>query len=131
MALIDDIKVSLRVVSEKTDSEVQMLIDAALLDLERVGVNPALLEVDPEAGLSNALVKNAVTTYCKWQFGYDVTEAYRFESAYDRIVRDLLNSAENIAAIEQAAARSSDEEPEGGTEPEEGSEPPDGQEGGE
>lgn len=102
MALIDDIKVSLRVVSPKFDSEVQMLIDGALYDMGRVGVNPDLLALDDEGNLANAYVKHAVTAYCKSHFGYDVEEATRFSDAYNRIVIDLLNSAQNIAAIEAA-----------------------------
>lgn len=101
MALIDDIKVSLRVVSPKFDDEVEMLIGAALYDMERVGINPALLELDENGDLTsgNKFVKHAVTAYVKANFGYDNAEAQRFDGAYRRIVCDLLNSAENIAAM--------------------------------
>jgi len=78
------------------DAEVQMLIDAALYDMERAGVNPALLDAED---LENALVKKGVTAYCKANFGYDNAEAPRFDDAYNRVVIDLLNSSENIAAI--------------------------------
>ena len=101
MALLDDIKASLRVSSEAMDSEVQMLIDAALYDMERAGVNPALLDVAPGGDLGNAFVKHAVTTYAKANFGYDVDEAARFNDSYRRIVCDLLNSSQNIAADEE------------------------------
>lgn len=100
MALIDDIKVSLRVSTDAMDAEVQMLIGSALYDMERAGVNPALLEIDGEGCISNAFVKTAVTSYCKANFGYDVSEAARFSDTYYRIVCDLLNSSENIAAKE-------------------------------
>lgn len=96
MALIDDIKLSLRVTTDALDAEVQMLIDAALYDMERVGVNPDLLDTGDEM---NGFVKTAITAYCKANFGYDVTEAHRFDDAYRRIVCDLLNSAENVAAM--------------------------------
>ncbi len=102
MALIADIKASLRISTDKLDPEVQMLIDAALYDMERVGVNPALLKVSDENGdLGNAFVKTAVTAYCKAHFGYDNAEAERMDESYRRIVCDLLNSAENIAAMEK------------------------------
>lgn len=100
MALVDDIKVSLRVSTDAMDAEVQMLIGSALYDMERAGVNPALLEVDAEGCITNAFVKTAVTSYCKANFGYDVSEAARFSDTYYRIVCDLLNSSENIAAKE-------------------------------
>lgn len=99
MALLDDIRTSLRVTSDKFDAEVSMLVDAALYDMERAGVNPALLAVDEETGdIANQFVKHAVTAYCKAEFGYDVDEAARFKDSYYRIVCDLLNSAQNVAA---------------------------------
>ena len=116
MALLDDIKASLRVKSEAFDAEAQMLIDGALYDMERVGVNPALLVVDGETGdIANAFVKHAVTAYCKAHFGYDNEEAPRFDDSYRRIVCDLLNSSQNIAAMPEA-----DPEPEPEPEPGEG-----------
>ena len=98
MALRDDIKSALRVTTDALDAEVDMLIDAALYDMERVGVNPALLDRDD---LENAFVKHAVTAYCKAHFGYDTDEATRLDDSYRRIVCDLLNSSENIAAMEE------------------------------
>jgi len=102
VTLFADIKTSLRVTSDAFDSEVRMLINAALYDMERAGVNPALLEVSSgDLVADNDFVKQAVTAYCKANFGYDVTEAQRFDDSYRRIVCDLLNSRENIAAIER------------------------------
>ena len=126
MALIDDIKVSLRVSTDAMDAEVQMLIDAALYDMKRAGVNPALLEVDQLGYLSNSFVKTAVTSYCKANFGYDVSEAARFSDTYYRIVCDLLNSSENIAAGEVAdgleEAQDVESEPQVVADPEDGRE---------
>jgi len=111
VTLLADIRTALRVTTDLLDSEAQTLISAALYDMERVGVNPALLVVDEETGdLGNAFVKNAVMAYCKAQFGYDVSEAQRFDDSYRRIVCDLLNSSQNIAAM--------DDEPEPEPEPE-------------
>ena len=98
------------------DAEVSMLIDSALFDMERAGVNPALLAVDDESGdLPNMFVKQAVTCWCKANFGYDVSEAYRFEAAYDRILNALLNSANNIAAMEEAEGGEAVDQPELGS----------------
>ena len=105
LTLRDDIKTALRLKSDAFDDEVDTLVGAALYDMERVGVNPALLAVDTETGdLANAFVKHAVTTYCKAEFGYDVDEAARFKDSYYRIVCDLLNSSQNIAAMEPQGA---------------------------
>lgn len=78
-----------------------MLANAALYDMERAGVNPALLKLDAEDNIANAFVKTAVVSYCKAEAGYGVGEASRFKDSYYRIVNDLLNSSENIAAMEQ------------------------------
>ena len=100
MALLDDIKLSLRLTTDVFDAEVQMLADAAITDMDRVGVLPALLELDDEGNLANGMVKTAVIAYAKAHFGYDNPEAERFDGAYRRIVCDLLNSSYNSAASE-------------------------------
>lgn len=115
MALVDDIRKSLRVTTDSLDGEIEMLIGAALYDMERVGVNPALLV---EGDDMNPFVKHAVTAYCKAHFGYDVSEAERFDDSYRRIVCDLLNSAENIAAKEDDPEPEPDPELEPDPEPE-------------
>lgn len=104
MALLDDIKLSLRVSTSALDAEVEMLAGAAIRDMERVGVDPELLPADATENCEDAFVKTAITAYCKAHFGYDNMEAKRFDEAYRRIVCDLLNSSDNIAA----------DEPEGG-----------------
>ena len=97
MALLDDMKLALRVTSDAFDAEVATLIDAALYDMERAGVSPVLLAVDAEGGLPNAFVKQAVACYCKAHFGYDNAESERLDASYRRIVCDLMNSSANIA----------------------------------
>lgn len=98
MTLLADMKTVLRVTTDALDSEVQMLIDAALSELERVGVDPDLL--DEEKGGLHPLVRQAVAIYCKEHFGYDNAEAPRFSEAFMRVEVDLMNSASNIAAKE-------------------------------
>ena len=122
MALLDEIRKGLRITSDSFDGEIGMLIEAALYDMERVGVNPALLERDGNDDIANTFVKTAVYAYCKAHFGYDNPEATRFDDSYRRIVCDLMNSSENIAAIER-------EEPEPEPEPE--PDDPSGETGGE
>ena len=97
MALLDDIKVALRVTTNAMDNEVTTLMNAALYDMRRVGVDPGLLTLS-DGNLENAFVKQAVTVYCKAHFGYDNAEAYRLDESYRRIVCDLMNSSANIAA---------------------------------
>ena len=88
MALVDDVKVALRVSSEMLMPEVDALIEAAKRDLLRVGVPPFLLAEDT----LDPLCRVAVILYCKAGFGYDNAEASRFQSSYRQIVKDILNS---------------------------------------
>jgi len=113
LTLLADIKTALRITSDAFDTEVETLIGAALADLERVGVNPALLDAE---NLPDPLVRHAVTAYCKAHFGYDNDEAGRFEEAYRRVQVDLLNSKQNIAAIEEEPSEAEETDGEAGGE---------------
>lgn len=97
MALIDDIKLILRITNDAFNTEIEMLIAAAQADMLRVGVEEAYVNAPDE----NPLVKHAIACYCKANFGYDEVDATRFDAAYRQIVADMLNSKRNIAAIEQ------------------------------
>ena len=65
MALLDDVKVALRIsaVNLSFDTEINDLIDAAKRDLLISGI-VVTDETDP-------LIKRAIVTYCKAHFGYD------------------------------------------------------------
>lgn len=86
MALMDDVKVALRVKSSATDSEIRALVDAALADMARVGVDSGLLDREKP----DPLVKSAVLCFCKARYGYDNEDAARFEAAYRQTVIDLM-----------------------------------------
>lgn len=81
MALIDDVKLALRVTAPDFDPEIQGLIDAAKADLKLAGVADPV-ETDP-------LIKRAIITYCKANFGYDNPEAERFQQSYDMLKMHL------------------------------------------
>lgn len=99
MPLLDDIKLSLRVMTDDFDPEIQLLIDAAIADMKRVGIRPELLELDADENLlrHNAMVWQAIAAFCKSRFGFDNGDAGRFDDAYYRTVIDLMNSTANIA----------------------------------
>lgn len=92
MALLDEMRVRLRVTTDLTDAEIQDEIDAALADMRRVGIKEHMLNADNPA----ALVKHAIALYCKAYYGYDnANERPQFIAAYERTVCDLLNSKAN------------------------------------
>lgn len=88
MALLDDVKAALRVSTDALDGEVAMWVDAAKADMARVGVPASMLQ---DEGM-DPYVKCGVVEFVKARFGYDNSEAPRFESSYRQIVADILNS---------------------------------------
>ncbi len=74
MALIDDAKLALRVTTNAFDSEISDLINAAVADMGIAGVS--------NNDTTDPLVKRAVITYCRLNFGqpddYD-----RLKASYD------------------------------------------------
>lgn len=94
MALLDDVKVALRISPDTTafDGEVQDLIEAAKADLRLAGVAEAKLDG------SDPLVKRAVITYSKAHFGWDVPDAERLERAYEMLKAHLTLSQDYLGA---------------------------------
>ena len=87
MNVIKEVKQALCISESNTafDDEVQNLIDAARLDLQQAGVSKSVIyqsETDP-------LIKRAVITYAKANFGYDNPEADRFDRAYIMLKQHL------------------------------------------
>jgi len=88
MALLDDVKLALRISSSAFDSEVQDLIDAAKADLKLSGVDETkLIDTDP-------LIKRAVVTYVKAHFGFDNPDVDRLQQSYDMLKAHLTLSVE-------------------------------------
>jgi uncharacterized phage protein (predicted DNA packaging) len=85
MAMLDDVKIALRVSHTALNSEITDLIAAARQDLILAGVLPAKANSD-----SDALIKRAVTTYVKAHFGYDNPDHERLISAYTHLKMSLL-----------------------------------------
>lgn len=106
MALLDEVKVALRVTSSAMDDEINNLINAALADMSRVGVADSMLDEDS----MDALAKMAVMLYTKAHFGYDNDEASRFDESYRQVVVDMLNSPGVYGAGAAATAAEEAEE---------------------
>lgn len=85
MAIIDDVKVALRVAPATVEfnGEIQGLIDAAEADLQLAGVIPEKVDV------ADPLIKRAIVVYCKANFGYDNPDADRLQRAYDLLKMHL------------------------------------------
>jgi hypothetical protein len=74
------------------ESEVSELVDAAKSDLQLAGIlKTKIVDNDP-------LIKRAVITYCKANFGWDNPEAERFRVSYESLRNHLSLSAEYTVA---------------------------------
>ena len=88
MALLDDVKKALRASDAEYNTEVQDLIDTAKLDLEITGVLAIkILDTD-------ALIKRAITVYCKANFGYNNPDADRLTQSYSSLKSHLVLSGD-------------------------------------
>lgn len=76
MALLDDVKMALRVTTTAYDNELNDLIESAKLDLGIAGVE--IPETMP------AVVSTAIKTYCKLNFGTPNPSNYEYlKKSYD------------------------------------------------
>jgi uncharacterized phage protein (predicted DNA packaging) len=80
MAMLDNVKVALRVSHTALDTEIIDLIAAARQDLILSGVLSAKANSD-----TDTLIKRAIVTYVKAHFGYDNPDFERLVSAYNSI----------------------------------------------
>ena len=74
MAMLDDVKLALRLTTTAYDSELEGLISAGVSDLGVAGVT--------ETNTEDPLVKRAVITYCKIHFG-SPADFDRLKESYD------------------------------------------------
>lgn len=83
MLMLEKVKLALRISTNKYDTELSDLIDAAQLDLGIAGV------ILPDT--LDALVTRAIITYCKMSFG--LPEDYdRLKKSYDEQKAQLSNA---------------------------------------
>lgn len=82
MALIDNCKTAMRIVTTAYDTEIQEYIDAAKLDLGIAGV---------ETGTLDALTNKAIMTYVRMSFGAPANYE-QLKAAYDEQKAQLMNA---------------------------------------
>ena len=85
MAMIDDVRLALRLTTIVYDSELTGLMSAALADLGVAGVIVPAAPSDPYA---DPLIHKAVITYCKKEFG-SPADYDRLNAAYKEMKAQL------------------------------------------
>ena len=80
--LKEKVKLALRITTTAFDSEIDDLINAALLDLGIAGVYDVTNSAPFSDATTDALVIRAVVTYCKVNFG-EPDEYDRLKASYD------------------------------------------------
>ena len=84
MALLDDVKTALRVTTNAYDDELTSLIESAKLDLNVAGVITDTVD---------DVVKTAIKTYCKLNFGTPNSANYDYlKKSYDEQKAQLSNA---------------------------------------
>lgn len=93
--MLEIVKKALRISSMAFDDEVMDLMDAARQDLVLSGVTPEAAKRDEDP-----LIKRAIITYCKANFGYDNPDADRFAMSYQALKEHLTLAGEyNVPVV--------------------------------
>lgn len=87
--MLEKVKTALRISTDAFDEELELLIQSALLDLGIAGVINSVL--NPDMGYPDAIITQAVITYCKMNFG--LPEDYdRLKRSYDEQKAQLVTA---------------------------------------
>ena len=75
--MLEKIKVSLRIRTNKLDEEIEDMINACLLDLSVGGVK--------KINTTDPLIQQAVKIYCKANFGLDNKDSEKYYQSYEML----------------------------------------------
>lgn len=88
MALIDKVKLALRIDDNSLDEDIQDSINAAQADLKLSGIlESKIVETD-------ALIVRAVKVFCKAEFSTDDGESARYKDSYEMLKTHLCLSSD-------------------------------------
>jgi hypothetical protein len=86
MAILDDVKLNLRITNTAYNTEITDLINAAKADLKLAGLQDVAIDD------TDVLIKRAIILYCKANFGYGNVDASRFQQSYEMLRNHLSQS---------------------------------------
>lgn len=79
--MLESIKLALRIKSSAFDEEIIELIESSKIDLKISGITN-INEEDP-------LVRQAIKTYCKANFGLDNKDSEKYQTSYESLKQHL------------------------------------------
>lgn len=79
--MLASIKLALRIKSSAFDEEIIELIESSKIDLQVSGITK-IKEDDP-------LIRQAIKTYCKANFGLDNKDSEKYQSSYESLKQHL------------------------------------------
>lgn len=79
--MLASIKLALRIKSSAFDEEINELIESSKIDLQISGITK-IKEEDP-------LIRQAIKTYCKANFGLDNKDREKYQSSYESLKQHL------------------------------------------
>lgn len=86
--LLDDVKLAIRMSNTAYDTDIMDLIEEAKADMVLAGiVESAIVETDP-------LIKRAIKTYCKANFGLNNPDSLKLQQSYEALRNHLSMSIE-------------------------------------
>lgn len=77
--MLDKVKLALRISNNAYDGEISDLINACKRELKLVGI------ASSNFYKSDYMITQAVVLYCKANFGFDNSEAERYQKAYESL----------------------------------------------
>lgn len=92
--LIEDIRETLRISNSAFDTEITDLINTARQDLIIAGITTTKANDD-----TDALIKRAITIYCKANFGFDNPDAERLQKSYEMLKLSLALAEDYITEV--------------------------------
>lgn len=92
MAILNDVKLSLRLSGESFDTELEMLIAACKIDLETSGLD--LIDEEDE------LTKLAIITFAKSQFGMSNSDSEKYQNSYNMLKTHMALSSNYLETEE-------------------------------
>jgi hypothetical protein len=99
LAILDDIKITLRISNMAYNGEISDLIEAAKTDLANVNINVDKKVTIDSVEVIDPLIKRAITLYVVANFGLNNPDADRLQRAYESLKNHLSLSQEYIIEV--------------------------------